>query len=475
MLTAFSVKNFKSIRDSGKIDVRPLTIFIGPNNSGKSSLLQFLLALKQTLESKDTESPFSTRKREGYVDIGGYEDFIFLHEKERLFSFKFYFNGEINVETESVICYKQEEICLDAFIANIDGKTIKFNSRGEFEQDFIDNSLWSRILEEHQWMVEHGTPLFKKQKFYYVPDISLSNIGHIWLREYFARRTAEVTDIMKISESSRTKYYNRKTDEINKEDILEYLNGIEGLSSLQKEILTSFMNLFYLGPLREHPKRYYFVSGEKPIHVGIKGERAVEVLYVTSKTSGEAFQRVNSWFKKLGFGEVSFEPLTESLCTLIVTHPTTKKGTQNLEVNIASVGFGASQILPVIVEGFYAPENAIILIEQPEIHLHPKLQAEMGDLLMDISKTGKRLIVETHSEHLLLRIQRRVAEGQIDRDDVSIYYFEQGKKGTSITNLELDTFGRFTNWPKGFFEEDLIEAYEHSKAIAEKIETEGST
>lgn len=475
MLTAFSVKNFKSIRDSGKICIKPLTIFIGPNSSGKSSLLQFLLVLKQTVEATNTKSPFVTRRKEGYVDIGGYEDFIFLHEKERLLSFKLYYEiyfeidsildqntptifplGKTqkektklkkNVETESVIRYKQEEIYLDTFIAKINGKTIKLNSKGKFEQDFIDERLLSEILEEF-WRTIESRPLFRKEKFYYVPGIPITNLAFTVVGRYSEKR---------LSKNIR-------------KELIEHLGIIEVLNDFQTENFNSFTNLFYLGPLREHPQRYYFDSGEKPIHVGIRGERAAEVLHVTNRMSSEVFQRVNSWFKKLGFGEVSFKPLTESIYALKVTHPTIKKDSQDLDVNIAAVGFGASQLLPVVVEGFYAQENAIIIIEQPEIHLHPRLQAEMGDLLMDIAKTGKRLIVETHSEHLLLRIQRRIAEGTIAVEDVVVYYFEQTEKGTRITKLELDKFGRFTNWPKGFFEEDLMEAYEHSKAIAKKID-----
>ncbi len=453
MFAAFSVKNFKSIRDSGKIEVKPLTIFIGPNNSGKSSLLQFLLVLKQTIEATDIESPFSTRKREGLVDIGGYEDFIFKKERKNSLSFKLYFERETNIETESVIRYNQDEIYLDTFTIDLDGKTIKINSRGEVEQNIISDELLSEIVEKSIALIGERS-LFRKERFCYVPSSSRYDIGYV-LDMYVHGKSA-------------------RPNEMIEEDISKYSYALDGLILLQYELLTTFRNLFYLGPLREHPQRYYFITGEKPLHVGTKGERAVEVLYITNRTSTQVFQKVNSWFKKLGFGEVSIKPLTESLYALNVTHPTIKKGHQNLEVNIASVGFGASQILPVVVEGFYAPENAIIIIEQPEIHLHPRLQAEMGDLLMDIAKTGKRLIVETHSEHVLLRIQRRIADGSLAKKDVAVYYFEQTEDGTRITELVLDEFGRFTNWPRGFFEEDLMEAYEHSKAIAEKMGKEGT-
>ncbi len=503
MLTAFSVKNFKCIRDSGKIEVRPLTIFIGPNNSGKSSLLQFLLVLKQTVEATDSESPFSTHKREGYVDVGSYEDYIFKNEKDSSLSFKLYFKGKTTIETETVIRYKKDEVYVDSFTVDLDGKTIKINSEGKVEQNLIDERLLSEIpkIPSHGDIeLNHGykslmseisrellsffekKQLLRRKKFYYTPfdfppDICFLLRDIYYFREPLRKKRSEA------HESSLARYETEPKDEEKKvseylANIEEFSNSIENLRFFPYDLSTTFKNLFYVGPLREHPQRYYFISGEKPIHVGTKGERAVEVLHVTKRTSKDVFQKINFWFRKLGFGEISIKPLTESLYTLLVTHPTikktVKKGHQDLEVNIASVGFGASQILPVIVEGFYAPENAIIIIEQPEIHLHPRLQAEMGDLLIDIAKTGKRLIIETHSEHLLLRIQRKIAEGSIPKEDVAVYYFELKEDGAEITELQLDKFGRFTNWPEGFFEEDLVEAYEHSKAIAEKIEKEGT-
>ncbi|MGC1119884.1 MAG: DUF3696 domain-containing protein [Candidatus Methanofastidiosia archaeon] len=485
MLTAFSVRNFKCIRDSGKIEVKPLTIFIGPNSSGKSSILQFLLVLKQTVEAIDSESPFSTYKREGYVDVGSYEDYIFKNEKDSPLSFKLYFEGKATIETETIIRYKKDEVYVDSFKVDLDGKTIKINSNGEVEQNLIDESLLSgipkissqgnteRLMSEILGMLPSSfgkEQLFRRVKFYYIfPRFHyIPFLSNLYYRKFLKKKGSEVHESLSAGYNTETK------DE--EEKILEYLanieifsKSVEDLEFFPHDLSTTFENLFYVGPLREHPQRYYFISGEKPIHVGTKGERAVEVLYVTARTSKGVFQKISYWFRKLGFGEVSIKSITESLYTLLVTHPTFKKGHQDLHVNIASVGFGASQILPVIVEGFYAPQNAIIIIEQPEIHLHPRLQAEMGDLLIDIAKTGKRLIIETHSEHMLLRIQRKIAEGSIPKEDVAVYYFELKEDGTEITELKLDRFGRFSNWPEGFFEEDLREAYEHSKAIVRSV------
>lgn len=138
---------------------------------------------------------------------------------------------------------------------------------------------------------------------------------------------------------------------------------------------------------------------------------------------------------------------------------------QCLSFNLSDVGFGVSQILPIIVQGFYADDDSLILIEQPEIHLHPKLQAEMGNLLVEIAKSGKQLIIETHSEHLLLRLQRLVAEGRLSNDNLAIYYFKYGSAGTKIQRISIDKFGQFENWPKGFFEEDIEESFAITEAM----------
>ena len=135
------------------------------------------------------------------------------------------------------------------------------------------------------------------------------------------------------------------------------------------------------------------------------------------------------------------------------------------EVLITDVGFGVSQILPVIVLCYYAPEGSTLILEQPEIHLHPRVQAGLADVFIDAAKTrGVQIIVESHSEHLLRRLQRRVAEEQLSADETALY-FAATKDGESLlTTLELDLFGTIKNWPEGFFGDELGEIAATSKA-----------
>jgi len=217
----------------------------------------------------------------------------------------------------------------------------------------------------------------------------------------------------------------------------------------------------YLGPLREFPQRYYPITGAILEDIGFKGEKAVEVLIGRK----DIVESVCKWIKKFDLAEdVAVRSLRERTLAEVILKDTTLA----FYANLYDVGFGVSQILPIIVEGFYAPDGSMLLIEQPEIHLHPKLQADMGDLLLEIAKSKKKLIVETHSEHLLLRIQRRIAEGTLNVEDVAIYYFNLTPDGTQITKLEIDETGRIKNWPEGFFEEDIKESIAITKAIMDR-------
>jgi predicted ATPase len=122
------------------------------------------------------------------------------------------------------------------------------------------------------------------------------------------------------------------------------------------------------------------------------------------------------------------------------------------EVLITDVGFGVSQILPVIVLCFYAPEGSTIVLEQPEIHLHPSVQAGLADVLIDATRRRNvQLVIESHSEHFLRRLQRRVAEESLTADEVALYFCTNEHSGSKIDALPVDLFGNITNWPHDFF------------------------
>jgi predicted ATPase len=144
------------------------------------------------------------------------------------------------------------------------------------------------------------------------------------------------------------------------------------------------------------------------------------------------------------------------------------KGSKNW-VDICDVGFGVSQILPIIALCYFAPHGSMIIIEQPEIHLHPKVQSGLGDLLIDAALSRNiQFVIESHSEHLLTRIQRRIAEEKIDDKEIKINFCNLVDGESVLEELEVDDFGEISNWPENFFGDEMEEIYQMQNAILKR-------
>ncbi len=225
--------------------------------------------------------------------------------------------------------------------------------------------------------------------------------------------------------------------------------------------------LTYFGPIMDPPQRYYATNEQSSsAHtIGVRGENVAQVLQGDERLRGE----INSWLAKF---DVHYYIETKSisgdsvvgneLVAIYLRHRST-----GLPLTIADVGFGINQFLPIIVQGVVG-EGRIICVEQPEIHLHPRMQANFADFLIETNPRyphrgeyhdgpGNQWIVETHSEMLVRRLQRRIREGIISYEDVSVLYVDPQDDGSStIQRLELDEDGEFLDeWPDGFFEEGI--------------------
>ena len=151
-------------------------------------------------------------------------------------------------------------------------------------------------------------------------------------------------------------------------------------------------------------------------------------------------------------------------------------------VDLPDVGFGVSQVLPVLVQCFYAPPGSIILMEQPEIHLHPSAQSALADVMIDVINSKEngaerniQLIIETHSEHFLRRMQRRIAEDAVPQKKVSAYFANIAKTPATLEPLQIDIFGNIKNWPENFFGDEMGDITEQAKAAMKKRMQQSST
>ena len=215
-------------------------------------------------------------------------------------------------------------------------------------------------------------------------------------------------------------------------------------------------NLFPMGPFRRPPERWYIFTGTSPQDVGYRGDLLPDLLFRDSKL----VKKANKWLKQLEIGyKLVVKPVGTDSGDLFEVRLIDTRRKEPVNVALPDVGFGISQLLPFVVQSLVSKKQ-IISIEQPEVHVHPRLQADLGDLLVEAigEERQNQFIVETHSEHLILRLQRLVREKKIKPDDVSVIYVSRGPEGAEAQRLRLDEDGYFIDdWPGGFFPERLQE------------------
>jgi len=458
MITKLRTKNFKSWKDSGEINLAPLTGFFGTNSSGKSSLLQLFLLMKQTIESPDRTQPLLIGGERSLVDLGTFNSILFGHS--------------INRSLELGFTWKLDySIPIDPSLQK--GKAVlKKISSISFDTSLVYEATFKEIVVDAFSYYLHGFKLGMKRDSYFrnmyivtyddrlVKPIPSSNIPQIEPEEKEDIQAPSPIKCYGFPVEIKDKFYNSNI-----------------FSDVVFALEKSFLKVFYLGPLREPPKPWYIWAGKRPQDVGSKGEHAIAAMMAASientlirtgknpKNSGKTFQRIISeWLRKMNLiYSYSLQPIATDRKEYEFLIKTTKNSPN---VSLTDVGFGVSQILPVLVLCYYVPEGSIILLEQPEIHLHPSVQADLADVLIDVVKERNvQIIVESHSEHLLRRLQRRIAEKQkISADQTALYFCRMDKGMSKTERLDVDEFGNIRNWPPNFFGDEMEDLAAQTKA-----------
>ena len=247
-------------------------------------------------------------------------------------------------------------------------------------------------------------------------------------------------------------------------------------------------SLKYLGPLRESPKQLYpIVHSADPYDVGLLGEHSAYILelhkdkpihYIPSinfqsqlierNTEKQPLQRaVNDWLQYLGVADTVISQVQSKWGRELKV----KHSESDHAHDLTHVGVGVSQVLPILVMCLLAEPDSTLVLEQPELHLHPKVQTLLGDFFLSIALCNKQCIVETHSEYLIDRIRLRIASTPDEQEINSItkiYFVQKTDKGSTFQDVEINEFGAISNWPQGFFDQSQLEAQEILLAATKK-------
>jgi hypothetical protein len=266
------------------------------------------------------------------------------------------------------------------------------------------------------------------------------------------------------------------------DEVVAYHQNADFVQLINLEHENLFTSMSYLGPLRTKAERLYAWTGIEPESVGYAGENTVAaILAARNRKISLGYRRPAKLFeeimalklKEMGLiEEFKVNPISEQRQEYEVKVRT--KGSEDF-VDLPDVGFGVSQVLPVLVQCFYAQPRSIILMEQPEIHLHPSAQSALADVMIDVINSREhgadrsiQLVIETHSEHFLRRLQRRIAEDTVSQEKVSAYFANITKTPAVLEPLQIDMFGNIQNWPENFFGDEMVDITEQAKAAMKK-------
>jgi len=237
--------------------------------------------------------------------------------------------------------------------------------------------------------------------------------------------------------------------------------GVRLHERVTEEFWGTLDHVFLLGPIRSRAERATLVGQGIEDYVGPSGEEMAAILHARP----ELVEQVNAWCDRLGLGYRvrMLDPVSRDIVLtagdFAVLALEDVRHSPPVLVSSRAVGYGVGQLLPIVVQSLLT-RDGLILVEQPEVHLHPRLQAAVGDLFVDTMVSGRaQLLVETHSEHLVLRLLRRVREGRLPAEDLAVLYVDLDEEGAAfVRRLEVDAAGELVDgWPGGFFDDRLGE------------------
>lgn len=473
--------NYRIFEKQNNFDLTPINFLIGPNSSGKSSIFKALLLLKSNITNDLQILDFSNTKH----NLGSFENTINKNCKTESLTFGF----EATVNDEFQYSYNKLSFTTRRSIYNIlieDGdKEVSLKIFLTYTKNDTSGKLRKiEIFKENDiksfFILEIGNPSDEYHKLYFNHNVVAKNkvLSEIFFRSVIRDKfTLEKNSTnlnyrtsvnLKINENNITKYYDEPIlvfsylyDKflennikllVNKE-IHRYLKGMP-LRRILKDFSSLLENTEYIEAVRANTKRLYTNDSQ--------GTSFNELIleYRSRDISETSITFINKWLKRF---EIADEVIFENIEGVANTVSLLK---DNEKIALADLGYGITQFLPIIMrisleepikKRAYNIVKKTILLEEPETNLHPKLQSLLADFIVDAIKTFEiRLIIETHSEYIIRKVQLLTAEKKISSNETSIYYFNNpnNKVGDQIIKININENGTLNHdFGEGFYDE----------------------
>jgi len=416
------------------VELAPITLLLGVNSAGKTSLLQLPLLLKQTFESPDRHLDFNLGgQATDILDLGAYEDIVHEHTTKR--------DLGLGLEIETMLRGKQPvELKYKVIHTLVSGAPVV-------------QQLVLQVGDQSYSVERQSKGGYRLSAPGYEPRMMGNRLE--------ARRNFQPERSLMFSTEALT-------------ELGEQGSRIQDLCLGLKEAMGA---VAYLGPLRERPERSYLWNRQSPGDLGSRGELAVHALLASANSrtkrkegkeggKGWLVEKVSDWLKKMGIAEAMvLERQGRSRYFEVVIEG------EGRRANIMDVGFGVSQVLPMLVLAYFVPQGATIIAEQPEIHLHPRAQVGLAELMTEVARERNvQFLIETHSEHIFRRLQFLIADEQLTSEQCRLYFVDRAKdRSARLERLEVDEYGRVSNWPKQFFGDAVGDAERQTRRTMERL------
>ena len=429
-----SLNNFKCFESTSSLELGKLTLLTGANSTGKSSLIYSILGV---LQSSGFPLRFSANGI--YIQMGNFLEMVFKHDSSRLIRMNFTLvNTEENNEYRLMTEWKGDSVG-NPIIKQIECRSNYFHLQID-NMDKLEGQILNLELDpeknNNREEYEEALSFASKQ-----PERENSYIRLVEYLKYIARKTSIKKYVLQDG------FLMEKIKPEVKYPLFFVLQDIKSLLEKYNQ------HVNYISSYRQPAKRIY---AEEPVTSG------------KIATSGEGF--INELLKWKDEKDEKFTQFVEAMKSmeLLDDIEPSRLGAGQFKVgvrvhkddeivNLGDVGFGISQIMPIIIGDVEIGKNSTLYISQPEVHLHPKAQAKFGDYLVGQMKQGKRYVIESHSEYLMNRLRLAIVKGIIAEDDVKVYHMSQEKGQTKIYNVRFTKNGQIKGAPQDFFDTYMID------------------